>query len=146
MAVLSPGPSRLRGESSVYPDDTPPPAHHGLHGYGAPCRAEYSGSSFHLKPDCSPICWQLSHQKGPYGRNHDRFMKFQYKLPSDATTELMLLINFLRTQFQATEFHHGLLPNINEIHSLVDLTRTPVDATLMLRIENIRNGPTGPTG
>jgi hypothetical protein len=58
-------------------------------------------------------------------------MKFHYKLPSDATTELMLLINFLRTQFQATGFHHGSLPDINEIHSHVDLTKSPVDAAIM---------------
>jgi hypothetical protein len=66
-----------------------------------------------------------------YGGNHDRFMKFVYKLPSDATTELMLLLNFLHTQFQATGFHHGLVPDIGDNHSLVDLTKSPVDATFV---------------
>jgi hypothetical protein len=39
----------------------------------------------------------------------------------------MLLFNFLRTQIQATGFHHALLPDIVDIHSLVDLTRSPVE-------------------
>jgi hypothetical protein len=43
----------------------------------------------------------------------------------------MLLINFLRTQFQATGFHHGLLPDINEIHSHIDLAKSPIDPTIM---------------
>ena len=58
-------------------------------------------------------------------------MKFTHKLPGDATTELMLLLNFLRTQFQASGFHPGLLPDIAEIHPHVDLSRSPVDALLM---------------
>jgi hypothetical protein len=109
----------------------PPPAE--LCGYGAPHRVEFTWPSLHLKSDCPPVCWQLSHDKGSYGGNHDRFMKFVYKLPSDATTELVLLLNFLCTQqFQATGLHHGLVPAIGGIHSLVDLTKSPsVDATFM---------------
>jgi hypothetical protein len=130
LTALSPGPSRMTGGSSPYPDDDPPPPGN-FRGYAPPTRAAFTGPSLHLKPDCPNVCWQLSHDKGPYGGNHDRFMKFVYKLPSDATTELMLLLNFLRTQFQATGFHHGLVPDIGEIHTLVDLTKSPIDATYM---------------
>jgi hypothetical protein len=111
LTALSPGPSRMTGGSSPYPDDDPPPPGN-FRGYAPPTRAAFTGPSLHLKSDCPHICWQLSHDKGPYGGNHDRFMKFVYKLPSDATTELMLLLNFLRTQFQATGFHHRLVPDM----------------------------------
>jgi hypothetical protein len=66
MTVLSPGPSRITGGSSPYPDDDPS-VPHGFRGYGPPHRAEFSGPSFHLKKDCPPVCWQLNHDKGPYG-------------------------------------------------------------------------------
>ena len=100
--------------------------------YGAPPRASYSGPSYHLKETSPPIYWSVvSHDKGPYGGNHDRFMKFQHKLPGDATTELVLLFNFLRTQFQAAGFLPGLLPDIGEIHPHVSLSCLPIDAALM---------------
>jgi hypothetical protein len=129
MTALSPGPSRIVGASSPYPDDDPPAPIHGLRGYGAPRRAEFTGASLHLKSDSALICWQLSHDKGPYGGNHA--MKFKYRLPSDATTELMLLFNFLRKQFQATGFQHALLPDIDNTHSLVDHTRSPIEPNYM---------------
>jgi hypothetical protein len=58
-------------------------------------------------------------------------MKFQHKLPSDSTTDLMLLFNFLRAQFLATGFHHALIPDVGEIHPLIDLARSPVDVKVM---------------
>jgi hypothetical protein len=127
MTAISPGPARIPGSSSPYPDDDSP-ALIGLR--GQPRRADYTRTSLHLKSDCPHVCWQLpSHEKGPYGGNHDRFIKFQYKLPSDATMELMLTFNFLRTQFQATGFQNGLVPDIGKVHSNVDLTKSPVDHT-----------------
>jgi hypothetical protein len=136
MTALSPGPGRPTGGSSPYPSDDPPVAT-GMRGYGAPPRPPFSGHSLHLRETSPSVCWSVpSHDagkptKGPYGGNHDRFMKFSHKLPGDATTELMLLFNFLRTQFQASGFHPGLLPDIAEIHPHVDLSRSPVDALLM---------------
>ena len=58
-------------------------------------------------------------------------MTFQHKLPRDAATELILLFNFLRTQFQAAGFHPGILPDISEIHPQVDLSCSPIDPTIM---------------
>jgi hypothetical protein len=130
MTALSPGPPRMTGSSSPYPDDDPSPPTR-LCGYGTPSRDEFTGPSLHLKTGCDHVCWQLSHDKGPCRGNCDRFMKFVYKLLSDARTEFILLLNLLRTQFQATGFHHGLVPDIGEIPFLVDLTKSPVDATFM---------------
>ena len=98
---MSPGPPRPTGGSSPYPSDDPPTTTDGMHGYGAPPRAPYSGPSYHLKDLSPPICWSVvSHDKGPYGGNHDRFMKVQHKLPGDVTTEFMLLFNFLPLSFK----------------------------------------------
>jgi hypothetical protein len=81
LTALSPGPSRMTGGSSPYPDDDPPPPGN-FRGYAPPTRAAFTGPSLHLKSDCPHICWQLSHDKGPYGGNHDRFMKFVYNFPA----------------------------------------------------------------
>jgi hypothetical protein len=42
-----------------------------------------------------------------------------------------MILDFVRTEFQATGFHHGLLPDINEIHSQVNLAKAPIDAAIM---------------
>jgi hypothetical protein len=69
MTVLSHGPTRRSVGVSPYPNDDPPPIDHGLRGYGAPPRAEHTGPSLHLCPEFPAVCWQLSHEKGPYGGN-----------------------------------------------------------------------------
>lgn len=73
----------------------------------------------------------MAHDKGPYGGNHDRFMKFTHKLTSDDPAQIMLLLAFLRTQMTAAGFHSALIPDLMLLHPHVDLTRSPVDASCM---------------
>jgi hypothetical protein len=137
ITAMSPGPSRPAGSSLPYPDDDPP-APTGLRGagFGTTPRAEYTCASLHVKPDSLWVCWQMSHTKGPYGGNHDHLIKFVHELPGDFTTDLMLLFNYLRTEFQAAGFHNALLPDIGDIVPNVDLTRSPVDPRYMSNRDN----------
>jgi hypothetical protein len=55
LTALSPGPSRMTGGSSPYPDDDPSPPNN-FRGYAPPTRAAFTGPSLHLKPDCAHVC------------------------------------------------------------------------------------------
>ncbi len=85
-------------------------------------------SSIHLLEGCDPVCWELPHQKGPYGGNDSSLVKsFTWQIQGDSVSDFNYLYNMIRTQLQASGYHGELLPAIDCLRPECNIAQCPVD-------------------